>query len=212
MAHQETTVAHGPPEHGLERLIFFSDAVFAIAITLLVIDIHVPHLPFGSPDMAYIEALNRLIPAFVGFFISFFVIGNFWAGHHRLMLLATHYAPSIAMPNLIFLSAIAAMPFFTAFVSANPISRVPCFCYCLWMLWTALLNRWLQRTVMKPPVIEPSVPAERVKMGHQRGQAVVLGAASATVMSLFIPILGQVMLVTIPLWRLLLAKLDKRHG
>jgi uncharacterized membrane protein len=129
VAHHESSVARGP-EHGLERLIFFSDAVFAIAITLLVIDIRVPRLPMGSSDQASWNALLEQAPEFAGFFISFFVIGSFWAGHHRGMSLASHYAPTLTMPNLTFLCAIAALPFFTAFASANPMMRVPNFCYC----------------------------------------------------------------------------------
>ena len=211
MAEAGTSVAHGPA-HGLERLICFSDAGLAIALTLRGIAIHVPHLPFRSPDAAYWQALLNLAPAFLGFFISFFVIGSFWAGHHRLMLLASHYAPSIAFPNLLFLSAIAAMPFFTAFLSANPISRVPSFCYCAWLLWTALLNRHLQRVVMRPPVLDDSVTPARILQATLRGRAVVLGAGSATIVSLIVPILGQPMLATIPLWRLLLARLDKRRA
>lgn len=211
LADTHSTASHGP-EPGLERLIFFSDAVFAIAITLLVIDIHVPHIRFGSPDTAYWQALLDLIPAFVGFFISFFVIGSFWAGHHRLMLLASHYAPGISMPNLVFLSSIAAMPFFTAFSSANPMSRVPAFCYCLWMLWTALLNRHLQKIVTRPPVLDESVSRDRVDQTRQRGRAVVMGAASAAAVSLFVPVLGQPMLATIPLWRLAIRKWEARRG
>jgi uncharacterized membrane protein len=62
MSNTESTVAHGPA-HALERLIFFSEAVFAIAITLLVIDIHVPHIAFESPDGVYWVALRNLAPS-----------------------------------------------------------------------------------------------------------------------------------------------------
>jgi len=200
---RESTVAHGP-EHGLERLIFFSDAVFAIVITLLVIDIHAPHLRFGSPDRDYWIALVNLAPEFLGFFISFFVIGFFWAGHHRTFSLAAHYSPRLLFPNLMLLAAVAAMPFFTAFASANPRMRVPIFCYCAWLVVAGLLNRRLQTLVTSPPVVDERVTAEAILTTRDRGTSVVLGAATGMVMSLFVPVLGQVMLCTIPLWRLAL--------
>ncbi|MGI9024138.1 MAG: TMEM175 family protein [Burkholderiaceae bacterium] len=207
MTGNESTVAHGP-EHGLERLIFFSDAVFAIAITLLIIDIHVPHLPWGSPDGAYWAALLNLAPQFAGFFISFYVIGSFWAGHHREMALATHWSPSILLPNLMLLSTIAAIPFFTAFASANPAMRVPIFCYCLWLLVCAVANRRLQGIVTKPPIIGEHVTCAQVETVNQRGNAVILGTGFAALVSLVVPALGQLALTTIPLWRWLL----RRHG
>ena len=204
-------MAHGP-EHGLERLIFFSDAVFAIAITLLVIDIHVPQLPMGSPDSAYWIALFNEGPEFLGFFLSFFVIGSFWAGHHRAMSLASHYAPALTMPNLIFLSSIAAMPFFTSFASANPMMRVPALCYCGWLLLTAILNRRLQAVVTRPPIVADDATYGQIQLIHQRGTSVILGAALATVMSIIVPVLGQVMLASIPLWRLLLRRIAERRA
>ena len=57
-----------------ERIVFFSDAVFAIAITLLVIEIKVPHIEAGSPDGTFLGSVIQLIPKFVGFFLSFFVV------------------------------------------------------------------------------------------------------------------------------------------
>jgi len=200
---RESTVAHGP-EHGLERLIFFSDAVFAIVITLLVIDIHAPHLRFGSPDRDYWIALADLAPEFIGFFISFFVIGFFWAGHHRTLSLAAHYSPRLLFPNLMLLAAIAAMPFFTAFASANPRTRVPVICYCAWLVVAGALNRRLQTIVTSPPVVDEHVAAEMILTTRDRGTSVILGAATGVVAGLFAPVLGQVMLCTIPLWRLAL--------
>jgi uncharacterized membrane protein len=206
---RESTVAHGP-EHGLERMIFFSDAVFAIVITLLVIDLHAPRLPFGSPDMDYWKALGDLSPEFLGFLISFFVIGFFWAGHHRTLSLAAHYAPKLMWPNLMLLAAMAAMPFFTAFASANPMMRVPIFCYCGWLVLASILNRRLQTLVTTKPVVSEDVSAEMIAATRERGTAVILGSATGMVVSIFIPFMGQVMLCTIPLWRLMLRRISKR--
>lgn len=209
MAGGESTVAHGP-EHGLERLIFFSDAVFAIAITLLVIDIHVPHLRYGQADVDYWRALVELAPAFAGFFISFFVIGFFWAGHHRTMAAASHYAPTLNLPNMALLSTVAAIPFFTGFASANPGTRVPVFCYCGWLLIAAIANRHLQSVVTRAPVLDERVTPAQVATIRGRGTAVILGAASAMLVSLLVPVLGQVTLATIPLWRWLLGRWGQR--
>ncbi len=118
------------PEHKLERLIFFSDAVFAIAITLLVIDLHAPHLHGAADAGAYWQALLDETPRFAGFGISFFVIGAFWAGHHRSFALARTWSDRLTAINLLLLFAIAALPFFTAFVSANAGARMPVMLYC----------------------------------------------------------------------------------
>ena len=72
-------------EFQLERMILFSDAVFAIAITLLVIEIKVPEIDkHFVNDHLLGEAMAHLIPKFVGFFISFILIGFYWILHHRM--------------------------------------------------------------------------------------------------------------------------------
>lgn len=193
------------PGHALERMIFFSDAVFAIAITLLVIEIHVPEI-HGNTDRDFLVALAQMLPKFLGFFVSFFVIGAFWAGHHRALDCARHWDPKLIGPNLMLLSAVAAMPFFTAFMSEYPGARVPIALYCSWMVLTALLNIRLQRLVTMPPVAGEHIPPERGRIVRQRGLAVLLGAATALVLALINPWLGQPALVSIPLWRLLLQR------
>ncbi|MBY0306337.1 MAG: DUF1211 domain-containing protein [Sphingomonas sp.] len=202
---------HGP-EHMLERLIFFSDAVFAIAITLLVIEIHVPHLERGASDADFLYALAVLTPNFIGFIVSFYVIGAFWGGHHRAFGCAAHYSEKLVPANITLLLTIAAMPFFTAFLSTYSNQRVPVVLYCCWLLLTALLNIRLVRLATSPPVVDPSVPAATIATIRRRGFATVLGAVTAIVVGLFapLPILAQTSLLSIPLWRMLLNQFAKK--
>ncbi|MBB4098359.1 TMEM175 family protein [Sphingomonas kyeonggiensis] len=194
------------PAHGLERMAFFSDAVFAIAITLLVIEIHVPHVEAPYTDAGFLKALAQLIPNFIGFFVSFFAIGLFWIGHHRAFNCARHWSPALFGPNLLLLSTIAAMPFFTAFASDYYGHRVPTAFYCGWMVLISIFNILVQRILTAPPVVDPHVPPEQTRLIRLRGLAALLGSLTAFVTSLFVPPLAQVALITIPLWRLLLVR------
>ena len=65
----------------LERIVYFSDAVFAIAITLLVLEIRVPE---GLSPTALIATLGGMWPRFASCLISFSLIGGYWRAHHRL--------------------------------------------------------------------------------------------------------------------------------
>jgi uncharacterized membrane protein len=194
-------------DHALERLVFFSDAVFAIAITLLIIEIHPPHLPRGAPDAAHWQALARLIPNFVGFAVSFGVIGMFWMGHHRSFALARHYHPRILGWNMALLGTIAFMPFATAYLSAHVTQRVPTLFYCGVLLVAALLNLKVNSTATNPPMVGRDVTPEARIYVRQRGLAVVLGALTTIALTLAAPSIGQMGLISIPLWRLLLSRL-----
>lgn len=210
-AGQPPVTRHGP-EHMLERLIFFSDAVFAIAITLLVIEIHVPHLERGATDADFINSLLRLTPNFIGFVVSFFVIGAFWGGHHRAFGCAAHYSDRLLPANIQLLLTIAAMPFFTAFLSSYSNERVPVVLYCCWLLLTALLNIRLGRLATSPPVVDATVSAETITMIRRRGIATALGAVTAIIVALVspLPILAQTSLISIPFWRILLGWFAKK--
>jgi uncharacterized membrane protein len=188
-------------DHPLERLVFFSDAVFAIAITLLVIEIHAPHLPHGAPDIAHWIKLAELIPSFVAYFISFAVIGMFWMGHHRAFSLARRYDPRILGWNIAMLGVVAFMPFVTAYLSANLNERVPSLVYSVTLLLAGLLNLKVNWTATSAPMVDEEIDFETIAYVRRRGMAVVLGAVTAIVASLLLPKVGQAALISIPLWR-----------
>lgn len=105
-------------EFQIERLILFSDAVFAIAITLLVIEIKIPEL-HGEDinDSALGHKLLELIPKFIGFLVSFLLIGQYWIVHHRMFSFVINYTDRLIWLNILFLFATALMPFSTGFYS-----------------------------------------------------------------------------------------------
>jgi uncharacterized membrane protein len=78
-----TPGAGGSSRFGLERLVFFSDAVFAIAITLLALDIRVPELAGTVTNDGLAAAIAALGPRIFAYVLSFAVVGLFWLAHWR---------------------------------------------------------------------------------------------------------------------------------
>ena len=101
---------------GLDRLVFFSDAVFAIAITLLALEIRLPEGDFAE-DAALGQALFAMSDAYLAFAISFWVIASFWIGHHRMFLHIRRYDDRLLLLNFVLLMLIAFVPFPTTLIS-----------------------------------------------------------------------------------------------
>lgn len=97
--------------HLLHRLVFFSDAVFAIVLTLLVLELRPPEL--ASAD-GLVAALGGMTRHFVAFFASFAVISIFWAGHMAMFRPIKAFDWPVTWLNLLFLFTIALMPFASA--------------------------------------------------------------------------------------------------
>ena len=98
----------------LDRIIFFSDAVFAIAITLLVLDIHVPEIPERLVDEQLPGRLLALWPKYLSYVVSFLVILMFWMGHHIVFRAIKRYDRALIWLNSLFLMCIAFLPFPTS--------------------------------------------------------------------------------------------------
>jgi uncharacterized membrane protein len=137
-----------------ERMLFFSDAVFAIAITLLVIEIRVPVLPHGASDRQLGSALVTLFPRFVGFIISFFLIGQTWVEHHRIGRQLRRYERGLLWSNLWMLFFVATMPFATALLSEYPWSRVTVTVYALIFTGLGLAKVSLWRNALRHRLVD----------------------------------------------------------
>lgn len=95
------------------RIEAFSDGIFAIAITLLILEIHVPHEePLGA-------ALLRLWPSYLAFLASFVTIGVMWMNHHRLFNLIERSDQALLALNLLLMLGVSVVPFPTAVVAAH---------------------------------------------------------------------------------------------
>jgi uncharacterized membrane protein len=140
-------------EFQLERLILFSDAVFAIAITLLAIEIKVPELDrHTATDKQLLESLAEMIPKFIGFFISFFIIGLYWTVHHRMFGYVINYTRKMLWLNLFFLLAVVLMPFSTAFYSVYILKllKTPVIIYVTNIVFLGLMNLFLWLYISNP--------------------------------------------------------------
>lgn len=161
----------------LERLILFSDAVFAIAITLLVIEIKIPEIHEHVSDKALLHELGELVPKFIGFLISFALIGVYWTVHHRMFGFVTNYTSKLLFLNLFFLCFIALMPFSTGFYSeyAGPELfteqlKVPLTFYVLNFCCVGFANflMWIHVTNPKNNVASPPIDPLTAKSSRLR--------------------------------------------
>ncbi len=103
------------------RLEAFSDAVFAIVITLLILEIKVPHVP--AKELG--QALCLLLPKFLSFGLSFIIIGVYWVAHHSMMHFITMTDRNALWLNILILLTICIIPFPTALVGDYPTAVAP---------------------------------------------------------------------------------------
>lgn len=114
----------GGPGLEFSRVSIFSDAVYAIALTLLVVALDVPQAPEDDPA-ALASALWATRPNIVGFFVGFVLLGHFWLAHHQFFASLRSVDRPLIVLNLVYLAFVAFMPFPVALISEferNPVA------------------------------------------------------------------------------------------
>jgi uncharacterized membrane protein len=124
------------------RLEAFSDGVIAIIITIMVLELKVPH-------GAEVAALKPLIPVFLSYVLSFIYVGIYWNNHHHMLLVVKGVTGPILWANLHLLFWLSIIPFATAWMGENHWSRVPVALYGAVLLMNSLAYALLARMLVR---------------------------------------------------------------
>jgi len=121
------------------RLENFSDGVFAIAVTLLILNVHIPNTK-GLVNHQLNHALFSILPHMVTFAFSFLVIGVFWVSHHRIFSFVRIADSTLLWLNIVYLLFIAVIPLTAAILSENPFLPSAILLYTITLLIIALMH------------------------------------------------------------------------
>lgn len=174
---QQRALWGGPVE--ANRVLAFSDAVFAIAITLLTLNLQVPPGLHGA-DLT--RALHQTLPALGAYVLSFVILGQLWLAHHRIFGVIARVDHTVLVPNLVFFGLIAIMPFPVRLLSDYSSRPLAVAIYAVAFIAAMQLQRLLWLDVTRPErrdLLREPVPDE-VRDGFSRvllGMLVMFGAA-----------------------------------
>ena len=126
---------------GKGRLEAFSDGVMAIIITIMVLELKVPH-------GADLEAVRPLLPSFLCYALSFIYVGIYWNNHHHLLQTADRVSGGVLWANLNLLFWLSLFPFATGWMGENHFESLPSAAYGFILLMAAIAYYLLQRCII----------------------------------------------------------------
>lgn len=124
------------------RLEAFSDGVFAIIITIMILELH-------APDGSSFADLKPLIPKFISYVLSFIYIAIYWNNHHHLFQVVKHVNGKILWRNIFLLFCLSLVPFVTAWMGENHFSSSPVALYGIVLLLPAMAYSLLLQSLIK---------------------------------------------------------------
>jgi uncharacterized membrane protein len=165
-----------------ERLSLFSDAVFAVLITVLVLELRPPELPT-------FRALLSLWPTWLSYAVSYVFIAIVWANHHHLMRYATEATPQLIWFNFAHLFSVSLLPLSTAWMAVSKLAPQPVAFYAaVFFLVNATYIALIWELIGRDPSKDVS-PRER-KIMRFRSIATLCMFAAAAIVALEYPLVG----------------------
>lgn len=180
----------------LDRLVFFSDAVVAIAITLLALDLKIEtaingHLTFAD--------LGKAWPKFNGFFLSFVIISLFWRIHHNFFSHIKDIDSKLMRLNIRWLLFIVLLPFSTSLISSHLYDKPAILFYCLNVLFiTFVQNRIWSYVTIKPGFLKENTSRSAIYENRLYCNVAMINALIATAISFINPLAAFVILFARP--------------
>lgn len=151
------------------RLEAFSDGVFAIIVTLLVLEVHVPHLEAHHTWEDTLWALIFLLPQIFSFVVSFIYVSIYWVNHHQFFLRLSHTDLPLLWLNNLLLLFLAFVPFPTALIGDYPDDVVAVVFYGMAMLAPALCYALMWRyAAARGTLLAPDCDARQASQALRR--------------------------------------------
>jgi uncharacterized membrane protein len=175
---------------GKNRLEAFSDGVLAIIITIMVLDLKVPH---GSS----FEALRPLLPNFLSYILSFIYVGIYWNNHHHMLHAAKHVTGTVLWANLSLLFWLSLFPFATGWMGENHFGALPSAAYGFVLLMAAVSYYVLQRCIIAADGSESVL--KRAIGSDWKGKLSPVLYVTAMILAFRLPWVAQVIYVLIAL-------------
>ena len=175
-----------------QRLEAFSDGVIAILITIMVLELHIPH------GVTW-EALRPTLPVFLTYIHSFVILGIYWNNHHHMFQVVSRVNGKILWANLHLLFWLSLVPFVTGWMGENHFTSLPTAAYGVVMLMSAVAYTILQNTIIRHE--GPSSRLASMVRGDFKGKLSLLLYAAAIPLAFVQQILaGALFIIVAVMW------------
>lgn len=158
-------------EFQVERMILFSDAVFAIVITLMAIEIRIPESAERMRQETLLHELKRLMPTIFAYLVSFFFIGSIWYQHLRIFSLVKNYDKGLVVRNLALLFLVGLFPFSASVITRSHQSSLAFFIY-LGVIYGCMLAQYFLHhyiVIKKPSLrVDVDIAPQRFELKKKR--------------------------------------------
>jgi uncharacterized membrane protein len=174
------------PSKGPERLVFFSDGVFAIIITILVLDLRPPH-------EASLAALVKLWPSGVAYAVSYLFLAIVWVNHHHVCRYLAEASRSLIWANFAHLFSVSFVPFTTAWIAESGLAPIPVLFYAVVFALINVTYVMLCMEAIDRQGVHKVAPADRRVM-KIRSLATLLTFVTAAVIAVWYPIAAMALI------------------
>ena len=189
---------------GKGRLEAFSDGVIAIIITIMVLELKVPH---GTA----LADLRPVLPVFLSYVLSFVYVGIYWNNHHHMLHAVTRATGGVLWANLHLLFWLSLFPFATAWMGENHFAAVPAAVYGGVLLAAALAYYLLQQTIIASQ--GPNSPLKAAIGGDWKGKASPLFYLVAIAATFIAPAISLALYVAVAiLWLVPDRRIERRFA
>jgi len=186
----------------LDRISFFTDGVFAIAITLLVIEFKVPIVEHPTDALLW-DRLVHMGLLLLGFLISFCIVGYYWSVHHRIFGYVEKYTSRLIWLNLMFLFSVVLLPFTSGLLgeyASETTLKLPYGIYVSNICFTAMMNAilWFYVSNPKHKILTHAISRERILLGFYYTLVVPILFVISFIVTYYDATIGRLIPVLIP--------------